>query len=634
VNLPSTDTTTAELLFRAITEAADNANIGVIVVRLGASESSVDLVYLNRATEQIAGCTRDEIRARGFWAFIPKSELARVQAIQAARLHGAEVPRMLHTQIVQRDGLLVPVEVALGTVTLEDAPALVIFVNDISARKAAEDALRRSETLFQQVVTHAPDAIFVFRWPFVAFANPAGARVLEFERGEDVVGLNIAERLTPEGRQLADERLRRHNNGTYKLEPLEYRGVNPAGSQFALEVSSLPIHFDGEPGVLAFARDMTERNLILAKLRAAEKLAAVNALAAGVAHEINNPLAYVLLNLEFMERELPELGGDTRRTEALQRRLEDTRQGAERVKNIVRDLQALTRKDEDIRGAIELDQVIEHALGQAKRELHNRITVRTHFEKSACVLGNPTRLEQLFYNLLINAAHALSELAPERRTIRITLSCRAGRVLTEVSDNGCGMSAQVLARAFDPFFTTKPLGVGAGLGLSICKRIVDDLGGQIQIDSTEAVGTTVRVSLPECEPSGVRPASTRRGHLLLVDDERAVAESLRHMLQDDHEVDVATSVREARALLEERHDYDVVLCDLAMPVESGADLYAYALDHYPALAQRFVFMTGGAFTTRAASFLEDSQRPHVEKPFDLESLRALIADLVERGPEP
>jgi CheY-like chemotaxis protein len=249
-----------------------------------------------------------------------------------------------------------------------------------------------------------------------------------------------------------------------------------------------------------------------------------------------------------------------------------------------------------------------------------------------CVLGNSTRLEQLFWNLLVNAIHAVGELDQPERSVRVALkNCSDGRVLAEVQDNGCGMSEQVQARAFEPFFTTKPLGVGAGLGLAICKRIVDDVGGQIELVSRPLVGTTVKVYLPQCDPqleAAEQARLRRRGRVLVVDDERAVADSLHHALKDEHHVDTASSAQEARAALDAGHDYDLVLCDLAMPVESGADLYQYACTYHPDLADRFVFMTGGAFTQRAINFLEDSRRPHIEKPFELDRLRALVDSLV------
>jgi PAS domain S-box-containing protein len=535
---------------------------------------------------------------------------------------------------VHRDGREVPVDVALGAVQLDGRAGAVLFLSDVSARIAAESALRSSEARFRAVVTSAPDAIIILRWPQVLFVNPAGARLLELDTCESAVGLDIRDRLSPEQVELAERRLQMAGTGTRLVSPQEYHGVTKTGQAVAVEVSTMPIEFESGPASLVYARDVTERNVIRDRLREAEKLTAVHTLAAGVAHEINNPLSYVLLNLEFLERELPELGGDPARVAALQRRLADTRQGAERVKHIVRDLQALTRKDEVIRGQVELDHLLEHTLHVLRRELHDGISVQADFGAVPCVLGNPTRLEQLFSNLLLNAVHALHEIDRAPRWIRVRLRAAKDHVIAEIADNGCGMTEQVLARAFEPFYTTKPLGIGAGLGLSICKRIVDDLAGRIEVESRPLHGTLVRVYLPSCASLDAPSRSTQeRKRLLLVDDERAVAESLRHALEDTFEVQTASSARDARALLDAGRTFDAVLCDLTMPEETGAEFYEYARAHYPELAKRFVFMSGGVFNPSMLTFLEHSGCAHVEKPFSLEYLRVLITQLIT-GVEP
>jgi PAS domain S-box-containing protein len=630
-------------LFQAIAEAADHADLGVLITRSNPEETKLELVYFNATLERLTGRSRKEIVEKGgVLPFMSPAERTQLTRLNAARIRGERLPARFTCGVTHVSGREVPLEATIVPITLGRQQLNVSFLVDISSRREAEAALRSSQELFQQVVTSAPDGIYILRWPIVLFTNPAGARILDFDSPDEVVGLNVLERLIPEETNLIEQRTRR-TPGARPPEPHRYRGRNPSGREFAVEVSSLQTHFNGEPAVLAFARDVTERDAMLSLLLEVHKQSAVSALAAGVAHEINNPLAYVLLNLEFLARELRDLGGDPLRIKAMQQRLEDTRQGAERVKTIVRDLQALTRKDEDIRGKVDLDQVLEHALHMAKRELRQRGRVETSFDPVPCVLGNPTRLEQLFFNLVVNAAHALGEVDAPDRAIRISLARGVdGRVVAEVTDNGCGMREEVLARAFEPFFTTKPLGVGAGLGLPICKRIVDDLGGTMTIQSRPGVGTTVSVHLPaheKLEPTPPPPSPLRfvrdpliptRARVLVVDDERAVAESLCAGLRDVHDVDTATSVAEARALLRANGEYDAVLCDLAMPVESGAVLHDYASQHHPELAERFIFMTGGAFNDEMMDFISTTRCPHVEKPFGFDEIRALVETAIAR----
>lgn len=637
------------LVFQAITLAASHADLGVLITRSVADESRLELLYFNDSIERMTGRSRSEIMSNGgLMPFVPPDQRSRLGQLSAARVRGERLPARFEGALTHISGRRVPLEVTLVPVTLDGEALNVSFLVDVSQRREAEAALERSQELFQQVVASAPDGIYILRWPFVVFCNPAGARILEFSSPDEVVGLNVLERMTPEDSSLVEQHMHR-TTGNRPPEPHRLRLRNPSGREFAVEVSSLRTHFNGEPAILAFARDVTERDAMLGLLLEVHKQSAVSTLAAGVAHEINNPLAYVLLNLEFLARELRELGADPERVRAMEQRLEDTRHGAERVKTIVRDLQALTRKDEDIRGRVELDQVIDHALHMAKREVRHRGRVETQFEPVPCVLGNPTRLAQLFFNLIVNASHALGDTDNPDRVIRVSLAQKLdGRVVAEVSDNGCGMREEVLARAFEPFFTTKPLGVGAGLGLPICKRIVDDLGGTITIQSRPGWGTTVSLYFSACESSPElvdlkieRPDSqappavaydplAQRGRVLVIDDERAVAESLRAGLRDAHDVDTAGSVAEARALLGSQGEYDAVLCDLAMPVESGIALHAYAERHHPRLAERFIFMTGGAFTSEMEAFIDTTSCWHVEKPFGLDQIRALIDAAIAR----
>lgn len=650
-SIPDVPTRDSPLLFRAIVEAADHADLGVLITRSNPTERKIELVYFNATIERMTGRSRQEILDKGgLMPFVPQEHRSLLAQLNAARIRGEALPTRFTSAITHVSGREVPFEWTLVPISHDGQQLNVSFLVDVTHRREAEDALRRSQELFQQVVTSAPDGIYILRWPIILFTNPAGARILDFDGPDEVVGLNVLERLVPEETSLIEQRTRR-TYGARPPEPHRYRGRNPNGREFAVEVSSLQTYFNGEPAVLAFARDVTERDAMLSLLLEVHKQSAVSALAAGVAHEINNPLAYVLLNLEFLARELRELGGDPLRIRAMQQRLEDTRQGAERVKTIVRDLQALTRKDEDIRGRVDLDQILEHALHMAKRELRQRGRVETHYGSVPHVLGNPTRLEQLFFNLIVNAAHALGEVDRSDRHIRIVLSQNSdGRVVAEITDNGCGMREEVLARAFEPFFTTKPLGVGAGLGLPICKRIIDDLGGTITIQSRPGLGTSVYVyfasaanpQLSAATPvpqgstdshspvRGDAPADGKRARVLVVDDERAVAESLCAGLRDVHDVDTATSVAEARALLHSKGEYDAVLCDLAMPVESGVVLHSYVQQHFPALADRFVFMTGGAFNDEMLEFIGTTQCPHVEKPFGFDEIRGLVDQAIAR----
>jgi nitrogen-specific signal transduction histidine kinase/CheY-like chemotaxis protein len=386
--------------------------------------------------------------------------------------------------------------------------------------------------------------------------------------------------------------------------------------------------------VLGFARDVTERKAIVTRLMESEKLAAIGTLAAGVAHEVNNPLAYLLLNLEILIRQLPKLAQDPSLLPVLSARLEQARQGGERVKTIVRDLQTFTRRDDGHGGPVMLDAALDAALSIAAHELRQGISVVRRFDACPPVLGNATRYEQLFLNLILNAAHAVASVPPDRRLIELELrASEPERVSVRVRDHGAGMCPETLGRALEPFFTTKPLGAGTGLGLSICQSIVHAAGGEMTLQSELDSGTTVIVQLPVFKHTGAprrtgppsEPAPpVRRGRLLVIDDESAITNSIAYALSDEHEVVSCGSAAEALRVLRMRSDFDIVLCDLVMPEQDGPALFQQVCAELPELAPRFVFMTGGASLPHAERFLSEVPNARMEKPFELGALRKLL----------
>src|SRR5262249_5187259 len=256
------------------------------------------------------------------------------------------------------------------------------------------------------------------------------------------------------------------------------------------------------------------------------------------------------------------------------------------------------------------------------------------------------RLGQVFLNLLVNAVQAIPDGSPTDHEIRIVTRMERGRVLVEIGDDGLGIPAEILPRIFDPFFTTKPIGVGTGLGLAICHGIVAAMNGEITVETELGRGTTFLVSLPAAtQEARVRPAPSPRARavldgaragdarlrVLVVDDEPALSRALTHILSPTCEVAQAHGGSEALEMLEHDDRFDIIFCDLVMPEVSGMDVYERIEASRPALAQRFAFMTGGAFTARARDFLERTQNPCIAKPFDLEELAALLRRVKRRS---
>jgi nitrogen-specific signal transduction histidine kinase/CheY-like chemotaxis protein len=405
-----------------------------------------------------------------------------------------------------------------------------------------------------------------------------------------------------------------------------------------LELSSVYFEYEGQPSVLTMGRDVTARKRLEVQLVQAERLAALGTLAAGVAHEINNPLAYVMLNLEWIARKLPGVADDPSSVDGLMAMLGEARDGAARVSTIVRELRSFSRADGETRRRVDLAAVVEAAIKITGHEIRHRARVSTSFEAVRPVWANEARLEQVVINLLMNAAQAMPEARGEDNEIRVTVREDADRrAVLEVADNGEGVPTELLSRIFDPFFTTKPVGIGTGLGLSICHGIITSLGGQIAAYSEPGEGAAFRVVLPTTDlrdddstpATGDPPTSAvgRRGRVLVVDDEPLIANTMCELLGLEHEVVTASTAREALALVRSGVDFAVIFCDLMMPGMSGVDLYEQLRAEQPGIERKFVFMTGGAFTSRAAEFLASVKNRRVDKPFSLGQVEAIAREM-------
>jgi CheY-like chemotaxis protein len=251
--------------------------------------------------------------------------------------------------------------------------------------------------------------------------------------------------------------------------------------------------------------------------------------------------------------------------------------------------------------------------------------------------GNESRLGQVFLNLIVNAAQSMDEGKADSNELRVTTNVGSdGRVVVEVADTGAGMPPEVQKRLFTPFFTTKPVGVGTGLGLSICHRIVTTLGGVITVESSVGEGSAFRVVLPVAESAlppqrhheSVDAPAVRRGRILVVDDEVVLASLVERVLVE-HEVIAMTRAEDALAAVAGGARFDVLLLDLMMPEMTGMDLYAELLTIAPDQAEKTIFLSGGAFTTRARAFLATVDNISIDKPFSVAEFRAIVNERVK-----
>jgi len=402
----------------------------------------------------------------------------------------------------------------------------------------------------------------------------------------------------------------------------------------------------------AVVRD--ERRKMQDQLLISDRMASVGALAAGVAHEINNPLAALLVNVDIVGSALTEieqglasvqLSSATR--EELQNAKEslgDALEAAHRVHQITRDLKVFSRSGRGERcEAVDVQDVLETSARMAWNEIRHRARLVKTFGDTPDVWAIESRLGQVFLNLLVNAAQAIPEGRCAENAIEIvTRSSSEGgqqKVIVEIRDTGVGIPDAVLPHIFEAFFTTKPAHIGTGLGLAICHRIVTSLGGELTAERNASRGSCFRVTLPVSEraaaPAAARPVSrdaVARGRVLVIDDEPMIGAAVLRIFAGEHQVTVLGSVQQALACLAQGQRFDVILCDLMMPEMTGIDLHAHLSRTTPELARRIIFMTGGAFTPASRAFLEQSSNARVEKPFEVDVLRSAVNGLIVGGP--
>jgi len=402
------------------------------------------------------------------------------------------------------------------------------------------------------------------------------------------------------------------------------------------------------------------------ELRQAQRLESIGRLAAGIAHEINNPLAYVTGNLEVVA-EVLEAGTDSSSASAehaeLSAAIRDARDGAERVRKIVQGLKLFSRSEKEKRVPLALSDVIGAAVRMTDNEVRHRAQLVRELGPAPLVIADEGRLTQVFINLLVNAAHAIPEGRSDHN--RITVRTRTddqGWAVIEIEDSGKGIPADVQAHVFDPFFTTKDVGAGTGLGLSICHGIIRGLGGQIALEShMERTGderhgklpagapdpvTVVRVVLP---PAGDAPvvapiaaspiaveapheaAPQRRHRVLLVDDEPHVTQTIKRLLLRDYDVTIAERGQEAIEHLARGTRFDAIVSDVMMPNMTGIDLFEEIQRIAPDQAQRLIFLSGGAFTAQTRARLGALDVPQLEKPVTANELRACVKRVATAG---
>lgn len=355
------------------------------------------------------------------------------------------------------------------------------------------EAVQRATSEIQSLFDRLPDLVIIHRAESILWTNRAVAKTLGFDRADELTGLGFLTIVHPGSHSLALSRMHGRADGDDTPDLVDAKLLTRQGTPVLVEVSpSHVVSFGGKPARLFVARDVTERMRLQQQLRTADRLASIGMLAAGVAHEVNNPLAYVLNSVEIAMRELAPLGA---RTEQSRVALGVALEGVDRIRSIVRDLLALSRVDDASIGPVDVRAVVESTLALAATNVAERAELECAYEPVPLVRGTQARIGQVLLSLLTNALEALPPASRTSNRMRVAvLPSASGGAVVEVSDNGVGITSEHAARIFDPFFTTKISG-GTGLGLAISQRLVTEMGGELTFESTPGRGSTFRVAL-------------------------------------------------------------------------------------------------------------------------------------------
>jgi len=561
--------------------------------------------------------------------------------LRDARARGSRVPAVLLADLVDRDVDLAAMRAGAADFIVKSQMNERLLERSIRyalAESRTLDALRRSETRFRALIEQVPEAVLVHVDGVLAYVNPATLAYLGYAAADHLIGRGIADLVVDAGRDvMLDTMLTAPAaHGSAPLQVVRLRRAD--GGVVSAEMSVLAISFDGQPAVLHIARDVTERLETQARLILSDRLASLGTLAAGVAHQVNNPLTYVLSNIGFVSEELTRLratapsGLPLALIDVILSALDDAQQGADRVRAIVGDLRTFASSEEEKHGPVNVRRTLEVSLHMAENEIRHRAKLIVELDDTPDVDANSGRLHQVFLNLLLNAAYAIPEASVvSDHLVRVSLRGEGDRVVVSISDTGAGMPPDVKSRIFDPFFTTKPVGIGTGLGLFVCHNIVAGMGGEIRVESEVGRGTTFHVALPTVRAPRRRSsrgmpavAAPRRGRILVIDDEPKIGDALRRALMHEHDFVCLTEAEQALELLRRGERYDVVLCDVTTPALTGMDLHERLLREFPDLAEKTIFFTGGAFTQRATDFLARVPNARLQKPIDVGKLRAMI----------
>ncbi len=598
-------------------------------------------LFFNDSICRSLGYTRDEMMGMNFRVFTPEEDVKTVFKTFNQVYRTGKPIQGFSWRSDQKDGTKGFAESSVSLLR-NQAGEIIGFrgvSRDVTERKQMEESLRQSEERYRTILDDMGDGYFELDLAGnITFFNDSLCRMFGYP-GEELKGMNY-KALTPEENV---EAMYKVFNQVYRmgkpLEQVQAELIRKDGSRRFSEVSASPLR-NQKGDIIGFRgihRDITEHKEAEQQLLTASKLASVGELAAGIAHELNNPLTGIIGYAQL-------LSDRQNVSQDIKKDLDRIYYESQRAARIVQNLLGFARRHEPQKTYFDVNEFIEKTLELRDYQLRtSNIGVYTNLASNLPqMLADYHQMQQVILNILINAEHAIAQ-TKHRGKITITTSMVEDCIKISIADDGPGIAKNSINRVFDPFFTTKEVGSGTGLGLSVCHGIITQHGGKIYVQSQQGRGTTVNIELPlAAEGQAIveekvvvaenRPHRLKAtGHILIIDDEPAICDILtRALFEEGYTTD---SVSNARAALEKiaENSYELCIIDLKMPQMSGKELYEIMKRRFPSLAQRVVFITGDTMTPATENFLTSTGKPYLFKPFNSNQLVELVEETLGSG---
>jgi two-component system, cell cycle sensor histidine kinase and response regulator CckA len=592
--------------------------------------------YLNREAEGLLRRSRQELLGTVVWDEFPE---ARDSAFRR------EYERAVETGTpVRFEAHYPPLDTWFDVHAYPSEEGLAVYFQDVTETRRSRQALEESETRYRTLVEASPDAVWVVAEGFLVMANPAAVRLLGGRDAGDLVGQPLLRFVHPDYRDVVERRVEAVLEGA-AAPLLEQKVVRMDGSEIDVEVMSAPLTWKGDPAVQVIARDVTERNRLQDQFLRAQRLESIGTLAGGIAHDLNNVLAPVLMSVDLLR----VAENDRERDEILTAVETSTTRGADLVRQVLTFARGVEGEHERLSPA----EVVGELQAMIRETFPRSIRLETEVPSDAWpVQADPTQLQQVLLNLCVNARDAMPEGGTLRVSVRNTVlamdhvhgiahRARGPHVVFEVRDTGTGVPEEIQDRIFDPFFTTKEVGQGTGLGLSTALAIVRSHRGFLDVDSRPGEGASFRAHFPAEPGLPVRdreapaPASALpRGsgqRIMIVDDEPAVRSIARRTLEAfGFRVVLAEGGREAVDRFRELGgDVDVVITDLNMPEMDGPATVAALREVRPDV--RVVAMSGLGAGPDFGGVFGSGVHHFLAKPFSAAELLEVLETVLDGG---